>query len=54
MELALVGRQYTPDAIGFLARVMYDEKAETKDRLAAALLLLDRRHGRPSGAQPRR
>ena len=42
----MAARQYTPDAIKFMAYVMYNGKAPLHDRITAAKELMDRGHGK--------
>ena len=46
-ELRYAAREYTEEALKTLAAVMRDRKASAAARVAAAIALLDRGHGRP-------
>jgi hypothetical protein len=50
MGAALAARQYSADAIRFLAKVMYDPKADWPQRIRAANRLLDLAHGKPKAS----
>jgi hypothetical protein len=45
-EVRLVARDFGPEAIGVLRRIMNDENTPAAQRISAAALLLDRAYGR--------
>lgn len=47
-ELRLLAREYTDQALAALAEVMLDSDSPAAARVAAAVALLDRGHGRPT------
>jgi hypothetical protein len=47
-DLAAAAREYSAEALGVIYAIMTDRKAPHSVRLAAAMALLDRSHGRPT------
>jgi hypothetical protein len=47
-DIAVLARQYSGEALAIIVAIMTDRKAPHSVRLAAALAVLDRGHGRPT------
>lgn len=48
LDVRAAAREYTQDALRTLAEIMQDPRAPKQARIASAVALLDRGHGRPS------